>query len=340
MLRTLLKALKAVGAFRVARWLTRSQLRILCYHGFSSGDESRFSPFMYIRPERFENRLRLLRDRGFPVISLAEAVERLDRGGVHSAEVVITLDDGWKSNLTLGLPLLSKYGYPATIYVITEHLGRSPTVFNMCVAYMLWKSTAPKISLDGLGHGLAGEFLLGSVHPASTEALVNATSHLSYAEKQALLPRLAQACGLRFDEVNAGGRFDLMTEDELREIAVAGIDLQLHSHEHCLSADDVGAVERQIRLNDAQLHRIKGSGSPHFCYPSGKYSAWHPDCLRRLGVASATTCDIGLVDPGADPLTLRRILDRDDADDLFFEAEMCGLMQIMRNIKFRFGRPQ
>lgn len=336
----LLILLKAIGAFRLARWVTRGKLRILCYHGFSLGDENLFSPLMYMRPERFESRLRLLQRLRFPVIPLAAAVEKLARGDIDSAQVVITIDDGWKSNLTLGLPLLEKYGYPATVYVITEHLGKSPTAFNMCVAYMFWKSRRSEIELTGSGNDIDGRYILDSATPQSTERLINASKSLSYVDKQSLLPLIANACGLNFVELNSGGRFDLMNEVELAKIAAAGLDLQLHTHEHNLPAEDFDEVARQIRSNADHLSNIRSVASMHFCYPSGNYSPLHPDWLRKLGIVSATTCDIGLNDGEVNPLLLRRVLDRDDADDLIFEAEMCGVMEIMRKLVSKFGHRQ
>src|SRR4029077_9557593 len=104
--------IRAVGGFSIARHLTRKRLRILCYHGFAIGDEFRVLPFMFMRRETFERRMQILRRRRVPVITLDAAVKGLRDGSIENAETVITMDDGWASNLTVGLPIVERHGYP------------------------------------------------------------------------------------------------------------------------------------------------------------------------------------------------------------------------------------
>src|SRR5438128_2260813 len=85
---------RQLGLFHLARHATRNQLRILCYHGSSLRDESRFRPELFIEPATFDARLRFLREHGFPVLPLAEALERLEEGTLPAGATVITLDDG------------------------------------------------------------------------------------------------------------------------------------------------------------------------------------------------------------------------------------------------------
>src|SRR6185369_15687797 len=112
-----LQLARSLGAFAAAKFITRKRLRILCYHGFSLGDEYQVAPFMFMRAATFERRLAILKRRGVPVIPLDVAVEQLKRGAITRAETVITLDDGWESNLSVGLPVLKRYGFPACVYV-------------------------------------------------------------------------------------------------------------------------------------------------------------------------------------------------------------------------------
>jgi peptidoglycan/xylan/chitin deacetylase (PgdA/CDA1 family) len=39
--------------------------------------------------------------------------------------VAITIDDGWRSFYEIGLPILKKYGIPATLFVYTDFIGGS-----------------------------------------------------------------------------------------------------------------------------------------------------------------------------------------------------------------------
>ena len=58
------------------------------------------------------------------MLTLGEAVHLL-RSGVNSKPklVVLTIDDGYKSFLTSGMPLLRKYGFKATMFINTNQVG-------------------------------------------------------------------------------------------------------------------------------------------------------------------------------------------------------------------------
>ena len=54
---------------------------------------------------------------GYAFVSLDEAIERIERGGVDGQFATITADDAYRDNLTEALPVLEKHGAPLTIYV-------------------------------------------------------------------------------------------------------------------------------------------------------------------------------------------------------------------------------
>ena len=75
--RVLYRVAKYTGCFWVTRHVYRKKIRFLCYHGFELKDETGFQPRLFINPEVFEARLRYLKNKGYKVISLDEAVMAL-----------------------------------------------------------------------------------------------------------------------------------------------------------------------------------------------------------------------------------------------------------------------
>src|SRR5216110_2194495 len=69
---------RALGAFRLSRYLTRHQLRILGHQGFSVGDEYRSILGMFMRAETFKRRMTTFERVGLPVISLDEAIDKIE----------------------------------------------------------------------------------------------------------------------------------------------------------------------------------------------------------------------------------------------------------------------
>jgi len=107
--------------FRLVRSgpLPPDRATILMYHSIAD----RTDHFNSVSPESFEQHLAHLAHHAVPVISLKELVRRLKEKTPLGGAVAITFDDGFRNNFLNALPLLKKYGYPATVFVITDWIG-------------------------------------------------------------------------------------------------------------------------------------------------------------------------------------------------------------------------
>ena len=90
------------------------------YHRFGYDTQSS----LFVTPERFNLQMSYLKNKGYDVIPLDELVEGIknNRGFKHKA-VVITIDDGYKDNYIYAYPILKKYDFPATIFIIANFIG-------------------------------------------------------------------------------------------------------------------------------------------------------------------------------------------------------------------------
>jgi len=103
------------------RQLTRGTA-ILMYHAFGGKHEpaSRF----VVPARRFQRHLRSLARRGRPVLALEELAAARREGRIAPAgAVVITIDDGYADNREVGLPLLRRSGFPATVFAVSGRIG-------------------------------------------------------------------------------------------------------------------------------------------------------------------------------------------------------------------------
>ncbi len=69
-----------------------------------------------ISPKNFDRQLSYLHKRGYKSYTLCEMIEQKEN--LNTKSVVITFDDGYRDNLTNALPILQKYGFKATVFVI------------------------------------------------------------------------------------------------------------------------------------------------------------------------------------------------------------------------------
>jgi len=94
---------------------------VLMYHRFGYDKST-----LFISPGNFERQMQYLKNRKYNVISLDELVEGIKSGRAFAHNsVVITVDDGYQDNYTYAYPVLKKYGFPATIFLISNFIGRN-----------------------------------------------------------------------------------------------------------------------------------------------------------------------------------------------------------------------
>jgi peptidoglycan/xylan/chitin deacetylase (PgdA/CDA1 family) len=329
----LLRVLRALGGFRLARRLTRDGLRILAYHGFSLRDEHKFRGLLFMREYTFHQRLELLARQGYPVVSLDRAIEGLRRGDLPPNPVAITVDDGWHSFGAIAAPALKAHGFPATVYVTTYYAEKRTSVFNVLVQYLFWRAGIEVVDLADLGVGLQGRVRLSDVaqrQRAIATVIERGDALPDAAAREELARRLAGVLGIDHQPIERQKMFRLLEMPELEALAAQGIDIQLHTHRHRLPPDDRAVVEREIADNRRALAPVASRDLNDFCYPSGEYDERLFPWLREAGIRSATTCESGFNYKDTEPLALGRFLDGENIALIEFEAELAGVLELAR----------
>jgi peptidoglycan/xylan/chitin deacetylase (PgdA/CDA1 family) len=159
-----------------------------------------------------------------------------------------------------------------------------------------------------------------------------AESCLSEQERVDLSRELGRRLGVDYEEISRDRRLSLLTVDEIGEISRLGVDIELHTHRHCMPPD-MAALQREIEENRAVLERATGRRALHLCYPSGAFSEAQWPTLRALDVRSGTTCEPGFNQTRTPALRLSRFLDSEVVTDIEFEAEMAGLLELLRRLR-------
>jgi peptidoglycan/xylan/chitin deacetylase (PgdA/CDA1 family) len=326
----LLLALKYSGILALSRWMTRKQLRILCYHGISVGDQHVFNPLLFMRAETFDRRLNSLLAQGWRVIALDSAVEALRAGTIPEKTAVITIDDGWASTLTQAAPILRRHQARATLYVTSYYVEHRCEVFNVALRYVVWKSPLAMVRLETGVPALDREYRIKPDGSQAVSDWIENSRNLDAERRQEVLMSIVRSLGLVPEEVFRDDSFKLISPEQVRELTLEGVDIQLHTHRHRLPNESLEALKEELRDNRTRLEAWTGKSCNHFCYPDGMYTAQQADWLRLAGVWSATTCDEGHNPKGVHLQKLRRILDRETLTDLEFEAALSGFYELVR----------
>lgn len=139
-----------------------SRLPILAYHNVDYAPTGIRLARLYVTPGQFERQMWTLRRLGLRGVSVSDGLASLSvKNGC--GKVVITFDDGYLDNLEYAVPILKKYGFTATCYVVAGRTG----------AHNVWDSDylgvkKPTMNLAQLQAWLAAGMEIGShtcTHP-------------------------------------------------------------------------------------------------------------------------------------------------------------------------------
>jgi len=327
--RVALTSLKRAGFFGIvenSEW-RRQRLLILCYHGVSLEDEHEWWPDLYVTPLHLERRLDILRKGNYEVLPLGDALQRLYRKDLPPRSVAITFDDGTYDFYREAYPRLKQHELAATVYLTTYYSNYQRPVFNLICSYMMWKARDRGI-VDLAEFGISRPLILASAearHQATTQLVQWAESqNMTGEQKDQVAAAIARCLRIDYPELCAKRILQVMNQQEVRELAAAGIDFQLHTHRHRTPLNEE-LFRREIRDNRACISNAAGTLGTHFCYPSGVCRPEFLPWLSAEGIVSATTCDTDLAAVKLNPLLLPRLVDTSGRSDLEFESWLNGV---------------
>lgn len=163
-----------------------SALPILCYHNVATAPEDARFKLLYVSPESFGRQLWTLRRLGLRGVSMSEGIARLLNATARGC-VVLTFDDGYADTLTTAAPLMRRYGFSATCYVVSGAVG----TYNRWDAEYL-QETKSLMSREQIDQWLAAGMELGShscSHARLQELPKDAAQH-EIAESRATLRKM------------------------------------------------------------------------------------------------------------------------------------------------------
>jgi peptidoglycan/xylan/chitin deacetylase (PgdA/CDA1 family) len=101
---------------------------ILLYHRIdASSTDSQY----YVSPDKFEAQMKLLHDWGYTTITPELLVKAITEGAdLPLHPIILTFDDGHLNNYMTAYPIMKKYGFTGTLYVVGEYMG-TPEYMNV-----------------------------------------------------------------------------------------------------------------------------------------------------------------------------------------------------------------
>jgi peptidoglycan/xylan/chitin deacetylase (PgdA/CDA1 family) len=183
---------------------------VLMYHSVAPYAEDPYQ--VTVHPYRFERQMHWLRRRGLRGTSVGELLAARRAPGL----VGLSFDDGYADFVHYAMPILARYGFTATVFVLAGRLGGENA----------WDRPGPRKAL--------------------------------------------------------------MTAEQVRRAAAAGIEIGSHSLTHPRLPEVAGDELRgEVRDSRAVLSRLTGQEVRGFCYPYGAAGTREVDAVRDAGYGYA-----------------------------------------------------
>ncbi|WP_205511027.1 polysaccharide deacetylase family protein [Longitalea arenae] len=259
----------------------------------------------------FEWCIQWLKKNGFRFISLDD-VERVKNGEIPfpKGSVLLTVDDGWRSNVPNVVEVAIRHEVPVTIFVSTSPVEE-------------------------------GAYWWSYVHQAKQKGLIPYTKYeLKKMPEQTRVGILQEIK----KKVNPGR--DAMTVDEVKTIsAYPYITIGAHTHTHPILINcNQKQIYEELKISRQKLESWIGKEVDYFAYPNGDYSTREAQILKNLKYRLAFSSDPKYLTPESlrNSFTLPRFGFLEGASTAENICRMIGIWQplMMKLSRFPYLKPK
>lgn len=262
----------------------RNRLLVLGYHSIESTHRWPAAPGTGIAT--FTHHLRMLR-RIANVVPLDRALQQLSAGGpLPPRAVAITFDDGYRDNLTLGVPALRRFELPATVFLVPGYLSGQVHAWWERLGWAVYRARARSVDFEGRRVELADP----GQRVAALEEIEQRLKDRDHAGRLASVEELVVA-------LDPDGEYHVdelfLDWDGARGLVGAGISIGSHTMSHAiLERETAGAQLADLRTSRTVLVEALETPVEVLAYPNGQrsdYDAATIDAVREAGYSHAVT---------------------------------------------------
>lgn len=263
-----LGALHTSGATRIFAPAYAGIGSILMFHRVRADEAPEFAPNhgLTVSTAFLGRIIDLLRERGYDLVTMAEAARRIAAGDESRKFVNLSFDDGYRDTYELAFPLFAAKQAPMTLYVTTGFLDREHVPWWEALEHLL--RTRNRIIVP-FPEGLrAVETRTVAQKERAFDAIRGQAMRMPRKSQDDFFRALGRAC--EFD-LDAAGRTDALTWEMTERMHASGVvEIGAHTVSHCVLANETDTdVESEMVRGRARLESRLGTPITHFAYPFG-----------------------------------------------------------------------
>lgn len=278
--------------------------------------------------DQFEWQMELLARTCVP-LSISDALRGMDEGNLPERAVCITFDDGYADNALVALPILEKWGIPATVFVSTGFLNGG-IMWNDFILECFRCTLHEEVDLQGFGLGC---YKLNSetARYAAAHDVLRSAKYMKMEQRDQVVEKLAGYSRSIPSDL-------MMTQKQVFDLSRQGIEIGAHTHNHPILAslnnsDAFNEIETSKRI----LEEITGRTIRYFAYPNGvpgkDYKDEHVSHIQNLGFEAAFSTQWGVSNRSTDRFQIPRFTPWDDSSYLFLTRLLFNQRELVSSHK-------
>jgi peptidoglycan/xylan/chitin deacetylase (PgdA/CDA1 family) len=292
----------AIGGYHVVKRFVQPAITIIVYHRIIADDHNGIKPYLSVTESNLRNQIRFYK-REYLLLSLDEAIEQLQNCSIERKSLVITFDDGYEDNYSLGMKVFQEEGVRPAVFITTGPVDRQAD---------LWPDRLRRLILDSVIESpVKIERASITIKPKTSSRIQALRAAIAYVKTLDLIQRESFLNDLENIFSPPATYSSLMLDwNQVGMLASRGVTIGSHTVNHPFLAqipEDVAGFE--IGESKRILEEKTGRKINMFAYPNGKLRDFTPktvELLRRSGYVAAVTTMRGVNRAGCNPFYLRR----------------------------------
>ncbi len=285
------------------------------YHGFT--DQSEHNGIenyqkKHLNIEIFRNQIKYLK-KNFNIMSLNRYISAcVNNEKLPDKSIIITIDDGYKSNYTFAFPIFKEFDIPVTIFLTTDFIDNKNFLWVDRLEYAINNTNKKFIVVEIANKKEAFDLVSYNDKILCDKSIRHKLKSMDNEIIDKVISELENKLEVKLSEtISVPPIYVPLAWDEISEmINTSKIDFGSHTHKHLLLAKyKYEVIENELLLSKKIIEKETGVKTTLFCYPNGAVGDFNEMtklAIKESGYSCALTTVRGLNNSKADLYELKR----------------------------------